>query len=882
MSRALLGGTRFRILDENGNPPSAAAPWRLSFWDAVTSNPKQVYYYKTGGIGVQVQVLDSEGYVPVTGLFLDPGYYSMRVQKQIANTGIDANDWQTMWTLPDIPGGTEDAVVDTETVRVFGSVSEMKAATPGGMAYLTGYYAINDGGQGPISWSPDSTKGDNGGTVFLPTGQSIALPGRWLRVFTSENVSVQQFGACTGRPDVTASILAAEGYCGRTAEDSGRTLVFPAGTYNLGTSDITLDLQGLTPGGSIRPINKIIKANAIFDSSDTVGPPSSSATISFGGSVQVEGEGRIISSYANVIFLGKVNDGSVLPTWWGADATGAFPSDYEFVKMYTGMGDNSIRMNGTFDMAGIFTLAHTNTDGTRPTLIMPAGASLNIQDSPASGMEVGTIICDKRNSARRAFTGDYAGLQIYANHLDSSWFDISTVDKLKKLTGVANYAPYVFNWSEVFTWDSSYNCTVDGGANIRHTFSPAISWFINNATVVVSEVVAPDSKWIYFASAGNTGTLNILATYTYKSTWFGAVGAGQNISLNHLVRNALAVGADIDFQRAAVSISTPLAIGLGTSSLSLRNMILTGTATGQDVLTVSGTGYFELFDSKLTHVAGSTRQLLGLAVGSSFVDRCIFTNGVIGIANSGDSRFENNQLTNCGSYGQVTSSGKSFVDHNIFTETPVGFSGNSNTNLFSDLYVRYNTYYAAKPTTDGIFVAIAAGGTGTRALNIRFKDNEYYATAGGTGTAPTSVKDITDGVTNGSWTNGTTFSHMHDIIIEDRTGRRNVLPPAGMSPAYRPVYVKNTIEEQLYINNSPGASGSVAYTFGGVQGGFRLVGVTSSEAIVLSAGAASNYAHSASVYGTEPSGADADGAYTISWAGTGAAIRIAYKIQILL
>ncbi|MBN8595815.1 MAG: right-handed parallel beta-helix repeat-containing protein [Anaerolineae bacterium] len=89
---------------------------------------------------------------------------------------------------------------------------------------LLGYYDPYDGGGGYFFWDPASIAGDNGGSVIMPTGQSQADPGRWVRTSpelstrTNGNtglisprlfeINVRQFGAgngdTSGRTDTCA------------------------------------------------------------------------------------------------------------------------------------------------------------------------------------------------------------------------------------------------------------------------------------------------------------------------------------------------------------------------------------------------------------------------------------------------------------------------------------------------------------------------------------------------------------------------------------------------------------------------------------------------------------------------------------------------------
>lgn len=73
------------------------------------------------------------------------------------------------------PAGVQaPTMVDLRLIPVTGLAN-------GAQAYLQGYYAASDGGEGQFHWNSSSTGSDNSGTIILPTGQSSGTPGRWIR-----------------------------------------------------------------------------------------------------------------------------------------------------------------------------------------------------------------------------------------------------------------------------------------------------------------------------------------------------------------------------------------------------------------------------------------------------------------------------------------------------------------------------------------------------------------------------------------------------------------------------------------------------------------------------------------------------------------------------
>ena len=114
------------------------------------------------------------------------------------------------------------------TMITVADLTALKALTPsaGDTAYMKGYYAADDGGEGVFDWNSGSTAADNGGTIIQPTAGGN---GRWIRSLANAEVTVRQFGAKgDGSTDDTTAISNAVAYW--KSADNVR-LVWPSGTY---------------------------------------------------------------------------------------------------------------------------------------------------------------------------------------------------------------------------------------------------------------------------------------------------------------------------------------------------------------------------------------------------------------------------------------------------------------------------------------------------------------------------------------------------------------------------------------------------------------------------------------------------------------------------
>lgn len=109
----------------------------------------------------------------------------------------------------------------------------------GDVVFTLGYHSINDEGGGQYQFDTSVTSGENGGTIIRPDDVS-SNDGRWMLIFDGV-INVKQFGAYGDGIDDKDPIQA--------AEDTGKSIYFPVGTYNLG-SNITLTANCLFDNGA--------------------------------------------------------------------------------------------------------------------------------------------------------------------------------------------------------------------------------------------------------------------------------------------------------------------------------------------------------------------------------------------------------------------------------------------------------------------------------------------------------------------------------------------------------------------------------------------------------------------------------------------------------
>jgi hypothetical protein len=133
-------------------------------------------------------------------------------------------------TPSDEQSGASDSNVGNNTMNStysFKTLEEMRSFVPSGegdVINLLGYYAAGDAGSGQFYWDADCEDADNGGTIIKPNGTE---KGRFIRLKTSNNISVAWFGANgNDKNDDTAFIKNA-----LSDLKNGGTLTFEPGNY---------------------------------------------------------------------------------------------------------------------------------------------------------------------------------------------------------------------------------------------------------------------------------------------------------------------------------------------------------------------------------------------------------------------------------------------------------------------------------------------------------------------------------------------------------------------------------------------------------------------------------------------------------------------------
>lgn len=117
---------------------------------------------------------------------------------------------------------------------------------------LAGYYAPGDGGEGTFVWdSAAVTTGgseipDNLGTFIKPTAVASATPGRWIRVYDGNRISVKWFGA--KGDGVTDDYVPIQYALNHGAQNGQGTVYFPAKYYNGARNGLYAVSQSLVIG----------------------------------------------------------------------------------------------------------------------------------------------------------------------------------------------------------------------------------------------------------------------------------------------------------------------------------------------------------------------------------------------------------------------------------------------------------------------------------------------------------------------------------------------------------------------------------------------------------------------------------------------------------
>lgn len=635
MARKLLSGFRLRIGDNNFDPPPSGFPYRLTFWDSSTSLPKLVYAGPDVGdtsLGAIVD-LDAQGYVPVSGIWLDVGRYNVALEQRIAVDPINGDTWNQLWIINKVEGGTTDGSANDSTIRFVSTIPEIRALTGadlGGITINTGYYTLNDGGQGQWRWISTSLEQDDGGAYLKPTAQSASVPGRWHRVMPDGGeVDVRMWGAVTGQTDVSGNIELAQLWCARTSNDTAPTLAFPAGNYRLGGS-VVFDAVGQTTNGYPMRVRYHIHNGATFSGSNIgVGPR-------FVNEVQIDGT-NVINAF---LVVTDVVGGEVDPRWWGCALDGVTDDSSNWIYMTNtsittslpAYGNNAVALHGDVFIDGEIT--STNN----PIITFYNGGHITLGTN-ASSVRINSINDLTTTSATTALiTGKIESVQYWSKEFQAKWMRPTTVDMLTKMVQALNYGCFDVYWDYTFTFNANYDSSL-ANSLINHHLINGASWFINNQAVQVYQMDLPERQCFFFSLAANTGYINILNTWTIKAVWFGAIGANCTAAMKHLFRSVLRYDYDVDFGGARSSVGEEInLIPQPGKVYTFRNLYLAATHTTGNLFTIWGSNagtavYFK--DCRLScPTNNNTQACVASAIEATTFDNCEIVGGTLAINNT--------------------------------------------------------------------------------------------------------------------------------------------------------------------------------------------------------------------------------------------------------
>jgi hypothetical protein len=250
---------KFTLLDDNGELASGACVY---FYEPGTTTKKTVYTDVSQSVAASNPItLDSRGEYAVFGT----GSYKIVANAAASPCPTTPDD--VIWSADNVFPNGNYVAGDTATVA---SIAELRGitGTAGSSAIPLGWYAVGDGGGGPLrTWDAASTCTDNGGPCIKPTVIDTGDPGRW--VGSSVYVwSVDEYGAKgDGATDDSTEIQAAIDYA-KTSTGS-RKIRFSNKNYAIATGivingdNVVLDCAAMQYFGNIGP-SGIIPDNAGF------------------------------------------------------------------------------------------------------------------------------------------------------------------------------------------------------------------------------------------------------------------------------------------------------------------------------------------------------------------------------------------------------------------------------------------------------------------------------------------------------------------------------------------------------------------------------------------------------------------------------------------
>jgi len=232
MAVLFYSSPRAQFFDGNGNPLSMG---QVSYYFPGTTTLKEIYTDNTEATPAQnPQPLDAEGYVRDGGVWLGDGLYDVLLE---ASDG--AGGFTTEWTIPNVgtpdttPPGSIGNVAYVETINDLINVDTSTYSA----AYVFGYYAKGDGGNGWFYFDAASVLVDDGGAVIAPLGAPAT--GRWLRIFTDDKISCTKWGATENAPgSVNSNLTNWTNYANDL--DAECTMHIPPGLYTVVPGSLTV------------------------------------------------------------------------------------------------------------------------------------------------------------------------------------------------------------------------------------------------------------------------------------------------------------------------------------------------------------------------------------------------------------------------------------------------------------------------------------------------------------------------------------------------------------------------------------------------------------------------------------------------------------------
>jgi len=232
MAILFYSSPRAQFFDGNGNPLSMG---QVSYYFPGTTTLKEIYTDITEATPAQnPQPLDAEGYVRDGGVWLGDGLYDVLLE-----ASDKAGGFTTEWTIPNV------GMIDSTAPGAIGNIAYIETiqdlvnldTSAYSAAYVFGYYAKGDGGDGWFYFDAASTVADDGGAVIAPLGAPAT--GRWFRIFADDKISCTKWGATENAPgSVNSNLTNWTNYANDL--DAECTLHIPPGIYTVVPGSITV------------------------------------------------------------------------------------------------------------------------------------------------------------------------------------------------------------------------------------------------------------------------------------------------------------------------------------------------------------------------------------------------------------------------------------------------------------------------------------------------------------------------------------------------------------------------------------------------------------------------------------------------------------------